>query len=285
LKRQRKLTLSKPPKRKRKRDTRSHSAREYHTSIVIAAEPPTMQHERYSPMVLPRYPDSNGLVRFKISNKWIGGEHATSGMYVPLINKIGLITPRYLGIWKCSYHDFFTTLVSTIYKRLSRSMWVYWRRAKCRPTDFQLYQVAFIYASEQNDYWFKRTYGLLKHNPLALVSHIYKKICTMDAPIRFLYAQMQQCISWVQHRSPLGRRVKSIPSNWFYTRPELLEYRSCIVPERLDRILSHTLRDFSTRGAQFSWKTRASLFSKRLPGGLVLFHGTNFNGGAALRRS
>jgi len=250
-----------------------HSDR-FRTSIVLASSAPSALHKEYLPWFIPRYPESNGLVRFKISNNWFGKkEHPKTGMFLPFINKIGLITPTFLGIWKCSYHDFFTTLVATIYKRLKHQMYKHFRKRQ-KTSDHDLYKIAFIYASEQDNSWFLRTYGILKNQPKALKNHLYYKFKQMDKPIRFLYAQMQQCISWVQSRSFSRGRVKSITSN-FISESEILEFRFDNKYKYLSNLLSQLLKEFSTVGITFSSFLIASLSDFSNNERVRIFHGTS----------
>lgn len=242
----------------------------HHTSLVLSRDQPRADYSRFTPEFIPRYPESNGLVRFKVSNKlFIGKKQPTSGMFLPFINKIGLITNHFLGIWKCSYHDLFCTLIATVYKRLrSRFYEKSGNNRKLRYSDLDLYKVAFLYVSSNDQQWFLRTYGLMKTNPKALKNHLYYKISQMDNNIRFLYAQMQNCISWVQSRCRQGKRVKSIPSSWSTKYPELLEFKM-IRNKKLQEIFTSWGKEFSSKGVSLNRETRASLEK------VVVFHGTS----------
>jgi len=176
-------------------------------SIKTAKTMPT-DFDRYDPCYIPRYPVSNGLVVFRTSDKIIGHACPTSAMRVPYINKIGMITSHLLGVWKCSYHQLFCTLVATVYKRLYGAM----RRhnKKHGIANCYLFQVAFCYVISNDVQWFLRTYGLMKHQPKALKNYLYYKLKHMDAGQRFLFAQMDLFILWVQSGPRKLGSVKSI---------------------------------------------------------------------------
>jgi hypothetical protein len=232
------VVISKSPKRE-KSDVHDNVCRKRHFSLVVSRECPTNQYQMYTPCYIPRYPRSNGLVRFKMSNAWMGtqrrGPDSASldhntwakrgttfgipdhriGHALPLISKNGAILPYTIGVWKCRPNELLTTLVSTIYKRLQKQKWIHYRYKRWKgPSEGQMLRLAFIGALYPDKNYFSIAYGLFKNNPRGMVKYIYKIYKQMDESIRFLFGQLSKSSLWLQHRGKPSS-IKSIKTSSF----------------------------------------------------------------------
>jgi hypothetical protein len=193
-------------------------------SVSVFRDAPNASYKRYIPCFIPRNPRSNGLVRFKISDKWMGIGRGPSGAsldcftqakrgttlairhqhiaghVLPLISKTGRILPHALGVWKCRPNELLTTLVSTVFKRLQKQKWKRYKNKKV-VSDHQLFKLAFIHVLFPLENYFDIGYGLFKNNPKSLSRYLYKILLSVDESIRFLFAQLSKSSSWVQHKA------------------------------------------------------------------------------------
>jgi hypothetical protein len=202
--------------------------------VLVKYSTPLEGWSRHLTEQLPKNPKSNGLVRFKVSEKWFSDDNAAKRCRkVPFIDRDGLIHASTVALWKCSSYQLYGTILSTVYKRL-RSL-VNRVRHKFRPKPNLLLKVAAIYALENNDSWYKRCIAMIFNNRChALNGHIYYYMKNVDTNKRFLFDQVFQNTLWFQSRvlSP-APRDKSTPcasseSSGSYKQPSQAPCRSSV---------------------------------------------------------
>jgi len=169
---------------------------------------PREGNHEYKPELIPKHPQSNGLVVFRKSDNWHGLHRPRKDVYsVPLIDRSGLIHAYTLGVWRCNHFQLYSTIVSTVFKRLcslNRKI-----RHKYRIEYGLLLKIAIHYAYTNDDSWFKRCVSMLFNKGTGLLSFVYKKFKQVDTNTRFLYDQVLKNTSWFQHRGPCRLRDKS----------------------------------------------------------------------------
>jgi hypothetical protein len=262
-----------PPKRGKAKNINNLSfVNSFRFSVSVSRDAPTTQHDRYVPCFIPGNPKSNGLVRFKRSPLWMGAgrgpvsarlDHITwakrgttwqnetskTSFVLPLINKVGMITPYLLGIWKCSYHEIFATLLSTVYKRLQARVWSRYKK-KAQVSEHQLLKLAFIHVCHPNDIRFFNTAYSLISRPKMLLKYLYKNFKKMDESIRFLFDQLCKSSSWFQHKAsrPCTKSIKlsDIPE---YRRP-MIFHRLPTVWDAMNMVLRRLTSEYSTVGVE-----------------------------------
>jgi hypothetical protein len=159
----------------------------------------------YQPEIIPNHPKSNGLVRFKISEKWFPSARSSRVCRkVPFIDHRGCIHSASVGVWMCTSQQLLATITSTIFKRL-RSVEMKKPRKKRVKFDL-LFKVSLTYALTLDTYWFIRALELLKrNNSRALLNHYYRK--HMGSNKRFLFDQACQNALWLQSRALVPRAI------------------------------------------------------------------------------
>lgn len=158
--------------------------------------------ERLIPSQIPNHPVSNGLVRFKISERW-HNEQLNKKLYaIPYIDQRGFVHSQILAFWKCTSTQLFATVVSTVHKRL----WsINAKKAKSysgkRISSDLIYKIALIYVLSFDNYWLKRSLALIERGR-SPVRHVFWKLSKLDANKRFLYDQSQNSVAlWFQSRT------------------------------------------------------------------------------------
>jgi len=175
---------------------------------------PTNKSERLQPYESPVFvhhqPMSNGLVRFKTSEKWLPATPSAKKMYqVPYIDQWGFVHATSVLSWYCTPTQLFATILCTINKRLvARTRYI---KRKTRPSKDLLFQGALYYCLTNDDSFFKRFHAMLsRKRHTELLKFVYYKINQLDANRRFLYDQVKNNTLWFQLRSRFCvRRVKS----------------------------------------------------------------------------
>jgi len=179
----------------------------------VHPSPPRKGMKVYTPNRVPSIPESNGLVRYKASQRWYCTHQAKRrDRCVPYIDRNGLIHAHVVSTWKCTSYQLYATIASTVYKRLKsvvRSI-----RPKDRTRPNLLMKIAALYAIDNNDSWYNRCLAMIfQSKRKQLLAHVYRMIHTVDENKRFLLDQVFHNTLWFQSRSrrprSLGRRDKS----------------------------------------------------------------------------
>lgn len=178
----------------------------------------------FEPAIIPKRPQSNGLVVFRESNKWHPVHRPKRDVYsVPYIDRSGLVHAYTLGVWKCNPFQLYSTIVSTVFKRLSslnRKI-----RPKFRIEHGLLLKVAMHYVYSNDDSWYKRCLSMLFNKGKGLLGFVYKKFKQVDTNTRFLYDQVLKNTSWFQRRGPCSSRDKSTTDDDNSKRPNYISPR------------------------------------------------------------
>lgn len=184
----------------------------------------------FRPRYLPNTPKSDGLVVFKVSQRWSQGlKSKRTERIVPYIDKRGLIHATAVCSWNCTAPQLFATILSTVFQRLSRNFRHYCYRD--RPTPNDLFKVALVYTITNDDYWFLRSLEIFKRSR-PILSHLYRKIKQLDAENKVLYDQAFCNALWFQSRVHFVNRV-SCPYNTVVfrdRRTQFLPFMACRSP-------------------------------------------------------
>lgn len=185
-------------------------------------------HEPYRPVYIPRSPESNGIVRFKQSDKWTGVARIRNrGYKLNLVNKGGYVSENLLGLWHTTPSKLFATQLATSYRRLKSRAWK-WNGQKLkgclkRHTLLQMALVGLLVG----DAALRRCCEIGKRSRENLHKHIYWLVNNkMDEPSKVIYGQAVNSASWFQHRGK--PRDESIKTSRFFG---LRQPRTCEVPK------------------------------------------------------
>lgn len=178
---------------------------------MIKPHPPQKGWKELDLERVPDNPHSNGLVVFRVSNRWYTDKRSQKDVLaVPYIDRSGLIYATPVCWWKCTAFQLYATITATVYKRL-KSL-VYSIPHKRRPRDSNLiFKIAMIYADTNDDSWYKRCIAMLFNNKSSDLLHFVNSKLRMDANKGFLYGQALYNASWLKRRSRFCRKCdKSI---------------------------------------------------------------------------
>lgn len=150
--------------------------------------------------IVPKQPVSNGLVRFKMSDRWYRGSTSAKKWHlVPFIDKIGRVHATSVGSWMCHPAQLLATTVSTVFKRLL-SRCRHFSRDK-RPSMHLLFRVAAYYCVTNDDSFFNRSSAMLfKASPRDLSKFVYRKEKRLSKTNRFLLDQLHFVNLWLKSR-------------------------------------------------------------------------------------
>lgn len=155
---------------------------------------------------VPERPQSNGLVIFRVSQRWcIDKRSPKDVLAVPYVDRSGLIYATPVCWWKCTSYQLYATIVATVHKRL-RSL-VHSIPHKKRPTDDNLLlRIAIVYADTNDDTWYKRCLAMLFNNKSKDLLRFVNYKLRVDANKGFLYGQALYNASWLKLRSRFCRK-------------------------------------------------------------------------------
>jgi len=195
------------PRKKKSPSSRGKTRNECNSDLKISVHPSSLdpKGKEYIPELIPNHPKSNGLVRFKVSERWFPFARSSRvSRKVPFIDYRGCIHSTSVGVWICTSHQLLATIASTVFKRLRK---VEVRKPKKKRTKLDLlFKVSLLYAITLDSYWFMRALELLKrNNSKALMSHYYHKL--MGSNKRFLFDQACQNALWFQSRALVPRVI------------------------------------------------------------------------------
>lgn len=164
---------------------------------MVGPQPASAGWEPYSYGAFPRNPASNGLVRFRLSEKWFPGASKRDAS-IPFIDHTGHIHALSLGTWRCSPPQLFATISSTVHKRLMAVTRHQNKKKRCN-LDW-LFKISLVYTITNNDSFFRRCLSMLKSMDPNIRKFVYYHIKNLDANRRFLYDQALNCALWFQSR-------------------------------------------------------------------------------------
>lgn len=148
---------------------------------------------------VPKQPGQNGLVRFKLSDRWHRGVHLERSNYlIPFIDRTGITHATSVARWRCDPAQLLATTISTISKRLRNICRPYQKR----PTPDQLFRVAAVYAITNDDSFYRRCLEMISRSltvPLRKFVYRYEKR-KMGTTNRFLYDHVRFASKWFQSR-------------------------------------------------------------------------------------
>jgi len=201
------------PRKKKSPSVRDVSRNECNSDFKISVyQSSTLDSKakEYTPELIPNHPKSNGLVRFKISERWFPSARSSRvSRKVPFIDYQGRIHSTSIGVWMCTSQQLLATITSTVFKRLRK---VEMKKPKKKRTSLDLlFKISLLYSIELDTYWFTRCLELLKrNNSKALLSHYYRRL-KVGSNKRFLFDQACKNALWLQSRA-LVPRVIPTPS-------------------------------------------------------------------------
>lgn len=170
----------------------------------------------HDPIIVPKHPQSNGLVVFKTSERWFLDERPQKEVRaVPFIDRNGLIHATTVCQWKCSSYQLYATIVGTVYKRLSHLVHTVNKKKHRVVDDNLLLKIALHYSATNDDSWFKRCLAMIFHRAKGLLNFVYRTIKSVDANKGFLYDQALNNASWFKRHSKLPWKCdKSTSNDW-----------------------------------------------------------------------
>lgn len=178
---------------------------------MVDSQLPKRSWEPYQYGAFPRNPASNGLVRFRTSEKWFPGIPKRD-YSVPFIDEWGHIHALSLGTWRCSPVQLFATICSTVYKRLRNITRTQYRKKRCNLDC--LFKISLIYTITNDDSFFRRCLSMIQRMDRNIRKFVYYNLHKMDANRRFLVDQVRNCALWFQSRARKCRpRASSNPDN------------------------------------------------------------------------
>lgn len=219
-KRKRRVRRGKPvnPGRPRQRQDYASSRKEVPNTCfreerisvrLVDPQPVKTGWEPYIHGAFPRSPASNGLVRFRLSEKWYPKILPKGDFSIPFIDHSGHIHALSLGTWRCSPVQLFATICSTVYKRLTNITRSQNRKKRCNLDC--LFRASLYYTITNDDSFLRRCLSMLYRMDKNIQGFVYFKTKQMDANRRFLYDQVRVYSPlWFQSRVRVcERRVKS----------------------------------------------------------------------------
>jgi len=182
----------------------------YHVPICSVREP-TVKYSPYAPdksSVISR--DSLG-VRLMRSERWFPGTSKKAFRGIPYVDNAGHITGSVILNWRCSSAQWFSTVVRSVWKSLSKR-----NRNKSRKNKMSkdlLTRISIFYSISMDDSKLERLLHCDVGRARALLQFY---TCNLDDQQRFLYGQMSLSgILWLQSRGkPRAQSIKKtyIPS-------------------------------------------------------------------------
>lgn len=155
----------------------------------------------FEPEIVPKQPITNGLVRFKMSERWYKGSTAAKKWHlVPYINRLGMVHAIGVATWMCHPAQLFATVVSTVFKRL----WGLCRtiRKRFRPSSDLLYKISAHYVVTSDEWFFRRCHEMISRRRTKELGRFYYRCSKhMDKHKRFLLDQAQTAALWLQSRA------------------------------------------------------------------------------------
>jgi hypothetical protein len=175
--------------------------------VLVKLTEPASGFVEYKPTIVSPRPESNGLVVFRISERWtLDARSKRTLRAVPYIDRNGLIHATTVCWWRCSSYQLYATIVATVYKRLKHLVsGIHNRKKRCKDTNLLL-KIALHYSATNDDSWYKRCLAMLYGTNKNLLSFVYYKIKSVDANKGFLYDQALNNASWFKRHSRFSRK-------------------------------------------------------------------------------
>jgi hypothetical protein len=213
--------------------------------VNVSLADPVRPDHLHVPILVKEGLNSNGLFKFHSSNKWVPSPRAkTDVKKIPYIDRNGDMHAVSIAYWRCDAYQMFSSLSSTVYKRLIGNV----RKRipiKKRCTPDLLLKISLMYTLDNNDSWFRRCKGMLfSSKTKQLRDFVYYSYKHLDQTKRFLVDQAMNFALWFQFRQRIPRsrdRSKSCVAN----DSTLTSFSHVGSFERSQ--LSHSLNDLMSR--------------------------------------
>jgi len=164
------------------------------------------EENAHVPILVKEGMNSNGLFKFHTSNRWVSSPRAKKDVKkIPYIDQGGHMHACSIAYWRCDAYQMFSSLSSTIYKRIVGSMRKQIPYSKRCASDVIL-RMSLMYTLDNNDSWLRRCKGMLFSNKSKqLRSYVYYSYKQLDQTKRFLVDQAMNFALWFQFRQRIPR--------------------------------------------------------------------------------